>query len=87
MNLKNSIAFAFKVFTPYVLVGMLIALTFFLIPTVQDQWISDLMYTSLKTVFLMLLIGIFYYLIPLKFGSAEQQGIFDINARSNLPQK
>lgn len=80
MNLKKSIVFALKVFTPYILVGMLLALTFFLIPTVQDQWISDLMYTSLKTVFLILLIGIFYYLISLKFGSAEQQGIFDINA-------
>jgi O-antigen/teichoic acid export membrane protein len=84
VTLKDSIAFALKLFTPYAIVGMLLALTLFLVPTVQDQWISDLMCTILKTVVLILLIGIVYYLISQKFGSADRQGIFNINVHSNL---
>jgi O-antigen/teichoic acid export membrane protein len=84
VTLKDSIAFALKLFTPYAIVGMLLALTLFLVPTVQDQWISDLMCTILKTVVLILLIGIVYYLISQKIGSADRQGIFNINVHSNL---
>jgi O-antigen/teichoic acid export membrane protein len=84
MTLKNSIAFALKLFTPYAIVGTLLALTLFLIPTVQDRWLSDLTNTGLKSVVLILLIGFSYYLISQKFGSADRQGIFDINAHSNL---
>jgi O-antigen/teichoic acid export membrane protein len=79
VTLKDSIAFALKLFTPYAIVGMLIALTLFLVPPVQDQLISDLINTGLKTVVLILLIGFSYYLVSHKYRPAESRGFFDIN--------